>query len=100
MRGTATAALQGLKRPDLLQRSAYVNGAWLSKPETLSVIDLATGEELAQVAVCEASDVDDAVLCARAAFLRWRDMLPSERGEYLRAWATGMREMRKTWPSS
>ncbi|CAH2399460.1 NAD-dependent succinate-semialdehyde dehydrogenase [Mesorhizobium escarrei] len=92
MKGSATAALNGLKRQDLLQKCAYVNGAWLSKGETISVVDPATGEELAQVAACEISDVDTAVNVARSAFQRWRDLLPSVRGEYLRKWAAGMRE--------
>ncbi|MER9587095.1 NAD-dependent succinate-semialdehyde dehydrogenase [Mesorhizobium sp. M0276] len=92
MRGAATTALLGLKRPDLLQRSGYVNGAWLSKSETLSVVDPATGDELAQVAACGVSDVDDAVHSARAAFLEWRGLLPLERGAYLRKWAIAMRE--------
>lgn len=92
MKGSATAALEGLKRLDLLQRGAYVNGAWLLKSETLAVVDPATSEELAQVAACEISDVDNAVHFARSAFLRWRDLLPSERGVYLRRWAAGMRE--------
>ncbi|RWN25179.1 MAG: NAD-dependent succinate-semialdehyde dehydrogenase [Mesorhizobium sp.] len=92
MEGTASAALEGLRRPDLLQKRSHVNGTWLSKPETLAVVDPATGEELAQVAACEMADVDDAVFFARTAFLRWRDKLPSERGAYLRMWATGMRE--------
>lgn len=92
MTGTAITALRELKRPDLLQRSGYVNGAWLSKPETLSVVDPATGDELAQVAACGVADVDDAVHFARAAFLQWRGLLPLERGAYLRKWAMGMRE--------
>ncbi|MCF6115212.1 MAG: NAD-dependent succinate-semialdehyde dehydrogenase [Mesorhizobium sp.] len=92
MRGTATTALQRLRRPDLLQECAYINGTWASKSESLAIVDPATGEALAQVAACKASDVDDAVLFARAAFLRWRDMLPPERGAYLRKWATGMRQ--------
>ncbi|MES0133119.1 NAD-dependent succinate-semialdehyde dehydrogenase [Mesorhizobium sp. M0029] len=92
MKGSATTALRGLKRQDLLQKSAYVKGAWLSKVGTLPVVDPATGEELAQVAACEMSDVDTAVNFARTAFLRWRDVLPSERGTYLRKWAAGMRE--------
>ncbi|TIV10454.1 MAG: aldehyde dehydrogenase family protein, partial [Mesorhizobium sp.] len=90
MKGSTT--LKGLKRPDLLQKCAYVNGAWLSKVETIPVVDPATGEELAQVAACEISDVDTAVNVARSAFQRWRDVLPSVRGEYLRKWAAGMRE--------
>lgn len=92
MKGTASAVLEGLKRPDLLQGYANVNGAWLSKPETLPVVDPATGEELAQVAACEMADADDAVFFARRAFLQWRDKLPSERGAYLRKWAKGMRD--------
>ncbi|MER9702571.1 NAD-dependent succinate-semialdehyde dehydrogenase [Mesorhizobium sp. M0146] len=92
MKGSAAAALKGLKRQELLQNRAYVNGAWLSKIETLSVVDPATSEELAQVSACERSDVDDAVSVAKTAFLSWRDVLPSERGAYLRRWATGMRE--------
>lgn len=92
MRGLASAALERLKRQDLLQKCAYVNGAWLSKVETISVVDPASGEELAQVAACEISDVDTAVNFARSAFQQWRDVIPSERGAYLRKWAAGMRE--------
>ncbi|MER8563376.1 NAD-dependent succinate-semialdehyde dehydrogenase [Mesorhizobium sp. M0578] len=92
MKGVASSALEGLKRRDLLQTHAYVNGAWLSKQQTLAVLDPATGEELAQVAACSVSDVDDAVTFARTAFLHWRDLLPSERGAYLRKWAAGMRQ--------
>ncbi|MER9484142.1 NAD-dependent succinate-semialdehyde dehydrogenase [Mesorhizobium sp. M0494] len=92
MKGSATAALERLSRPDLLQERAYVNGSWLSKPERLAVVDPANGEQLTQVAACEVCDVDNAVYFARAAFLRWRDILPAERGAYLRKWAAGMRE--------
>nr|WP_245448893.1 aldehyde dehydrogenase family protein [Phyllobacterium sophorae] len=80
MRGTSITALRGLKRPDLLRGSAYVKGAWFSKPDTLSVFDPANGDELAEVAACGDSDVDDAVNFARAAFLQWREMLPSQHG--------------------
>ncbi|RWK62746.1 NAD-dependent succinate-semialdehyde dehydrogenase [Mesorhizobium sp.] len=91
MKGSATAALKGLKRPDLLQRGSYLSGTWLSKPETLTVVDPATSEELAQVAACEPCDVDNAVYFAKTAFSRWRDLLPSERGAFLRRWAIAMR---------
>ncbi|MER8773020.1 NAD-dependent succinate-semialdehyde dehydrogenase [Mesorhizobium sp. M0960] len=92
MRGTSIAALRRLKRPDLLRGSAYVKGAWLSRPDTISVFDPANGDELAQVAACVDSDIDDAVLFSRAAFLQWRDMLPLERGVVLRKWAISIRE--------
>ncbi|TIX82578.1 MAG: aldehyde dehydrogenase family protein, partial [Mesorhizobium sp.] len=92
MKGTATAALKELKRQDLLQKCAYVNGAWLSKAETILVVDPATGQDLAHVAACEVSDVDDAVSFARTAFEHWRNVLPWERGACLRRWAAGIRE--------
>ncbi|TIM82895.1 NAD-dependent succinate-semialdehyde dehydrogenase [Mesorhizobium sp.] len=92
MEGLAIAALKRLKRHDLMQKRAYVNGAWLTKIEAISVIDPATGEELAQVAACEISDVDTAVNVARSAFQQWRDVIPSERGACLRKWAASMRE--------
>ncbi|MER8899624.1 NAD-dependent succinate-semialdehyde dehydrogenase [Mesorhizobium sp. M0676] len=92
MKGLARAALASLKRPDLLQTRPHLNGVWISKLEALAVVDPATGEELTRVAACEPSDVDNAVSVARTAFGRWRDVLPSERGAYLRRWAAGMRE--------
>ncbi|RWF89916.1 MAG: NAD-dependent succinate-semialdehyde dehydrogenase [Mesorhizobium sp.] len=92
MKGLASAALASLRRPDLVQGRAHVNGTWISKPERLSVVDPATGEGLVEVAACERSDVDDAVSAAKGAFLSWRDVVPSERGAYLRRWAAGMRE--------
>ncbi|RWE19239.1 MAG: NAD-dependent succinate-semialdehyde dehydrogenase [Mesorhizobium sp.] len=92
MQGLAKAASASLRRSDLWQTRAHVDGAWLSKSEKLSVVDPATGEELARVAACDLPDVDDAVCVARSAFMRWRDVLPSERGAHLRRWAAGMRE--------
>ncbi|TKB06745.1 MAG: aldehyde dehydrogenase, partial [Mesorhizobium sp.] len=80
MKGTATAALKALERQDLLQTCAYLNGAWLSKSETILVVDPATGQQLAQVAACDVSDVDNAVSIARTAFEQWRKVLPSDRG--------------------
>ncbi|TIS87410.1 MAG: aldehyde dehydrogenase, partial [Mesorhizobium sp.] len=76
MKGIARAALKGVKRPDLLQTRAYLKGDWLSKQQTIAVLDPATGEELAQVAACSVSDVDEAVSFARTTFLGWRDVLP------------------------
>ncbi|RWF84095.1 MAG: NAD-dependent succinate-semialdehyde dehydrogenase [Mesorhizobium sp.] len=92
MKGLASAALTSLRRPDLVQSRAHVSGTWISKSEGLAVVDPATGEGLAEVAACQRSDVDDAVSAAKAAFLSWRDVIPSERGAYLRRWAAGMRE--------
>src|SRR3989442_14283666 len=43
----------------------------------------ATGEKIAEVARGDSADVDAAVAAARAAFARWRDRRPIERGRIL-----------------
>jgi len=60
--------------------------------EILSVIDPATGEQIADVAACSLEDADATVEAARNAFLDWRDKLPIERGQVLRAWGRLMRD--------
>lgn len=91
MRGLASTALKNLQRPDLIERRAFLNGAWVQRGETLGVIDPATGECLLDVAACSLQDADSAVHIARNAFLDWRDRLPVERGQILRAWGELMR---------
>ncbi|CCF21633.1 Succinate-semialdehyde dehydrogenase [NADP+] [Pseudorhizobium banfieldiae] len=92
MEGIAIAALKNLRRPDLLESRAFLNGEWMERRETLHVIDPATQEPLADVAACSLQDADAAVETARRAFLDWRDRLPAARGEILRTWARLMRE--------
>nr|CAD6601995.1 NAD-dependent succinate-semialdehyde dehydrogenase [Rhizobium sp. TCK] len=92
MEGIAIAALKNLRRPDLLESRAFLNGEWMERRETLRVIDPATQEPLADVAACSLQDADAAVETARRAFLDWRDRLPAARGEILRTWARLMRE--------
>ncbi|RUV92707.1 NAD-dependent succinate-semialdehyde dehydrogenase [Mesorhizobium sp.] len=88
----AAVALRNLKRPDLLETRAFLNGDWISKSRRLPIVDPATGYEIAEVAACGAPDVDRAVDFAINSFLAWRDLLPVERGGYLRTWAASMRE--------
>lgn len=92
MEGIAIAALKNLRRPDLLESRAFLNGEWMERRETLRVIDPATQEPLADVAACSLQDADAAVETARRVFLDWRDRLPAARGEILRTWARLMRE--------
>ena len=64
-----------------------IGGQWQSSAKTFATINPATGEELTQVAVASAQDVDAAVQAARKAFddLQgpWRKMSASERGRIL-----------------
>jgi malonate-semialdehyde dehydrogenase (acetylating)/methylmalonate-semialdehyde dehydrogenase len=59
----------------------YVGGAWTDAEasETLDVTNPATGEQLAQVPLSNAADIDRAVAAARTAFPEWRKTPPLER---------------------
>lgn len=92
MTGIASTALKSLQQPGLLEHRAFFGGVWVERAETLSVTDPATDEHLADVAACSLDDADDAVEAAVRAFPKWRDMLPLERGQILRAWAKLMRD--------
>jgi aspartate-semialdehyde dehydrogenase len=92
MKGIAKAALKSLRRPDLLEHRAFLDGAWIARADTLQVTDPATAEHLADVAACSLEDADAAVQAATRAFQTWRDTLPLARGQVLRTWAKLMRE--------
>src|SRR3984893_9044009 len=61
----------------------FIGGEWVEakSKERISVVDPATGREIASVVDASAADVDRAVAAARAAFDKgpWRDMLPGDR---------------------
>lgn len=92
MKGIASAALKNLHRPDLIEHRAFLDGAWVAHDNWLSVIDPATGEHLVDVTSCPLDDVDVAIGAAGRAFPDWRERLPVERGDILRAWSRLMRE--------
>jgi len=62
--------------------------------DTLTAIDPATAEPLAEVAAGKAADVDRAVESAREAFEDWRTVDPAERGRILHRIAERIREER------
>lgn len=90
MKELALQHLRALKRADFLLGDAFVADRWLAGASRASVVDPATGEAIASVAMCEAADVDTALDAAAAAFTHWRERLPAERGELLRALASAM----------
>ncbi len=92
MKAIAGVALKSLRRPDLVEHRALLDGQWIERRETLVVTDPANGEPLLDVCACTEDDVEVAVEAAGRAFATWRDMLPVERGDILRAWGRLMRD--------
>lgn len=70
-----------------LPANAFIDGAFVpaKSGKTFISTNPATGEKLADIAACDASDVDHAVAKAREAFEdgRWRQLAPAERKEIL-----------------
>ncbi len=68
-------------------RKMLINGRWLDaiSGKTFPTYDPSTGEVLATIAEGEASDINEAVKAARAAFDKgpWRKMTASERGRLI-----------------
>lgn len=73
--------------PEPVRTLAYLDGAFVpaASGATFESIDPATGKKLADIAACDAEDVDRAVASARAAFESgvWSRKHPSERREVL-----------------
>jgi aldehyde dehydrogenase (NAD+) len=64
----------------------YIGGRWVSSTggQTFATVNPATEEELAQVAVGTAEDVDRAVAAAREAYEKyWRPLRPADRAKYV-----------------
>jgi acyl-CoA reductase-like NAD-dependent aldehyde dehydrogenase len=63
----------------------YINGVWKASNNgrTFPTYNPATSEVLAQVARSDASDFDEAVAAARAAFPLWDQMRPHKRGNLM-----------------
>ncbi|SDG63097.1 aldehyde dehydrogenase (NAD+) [Planococcus glaciei] len=63
----------------------YVNGQWRDNPDAkfTAVLNPANGEELAQVPLSTAKEVDEAVLAAKAAQKKWAKVPAPKRADYL-----------------
>ncbi len=92
MKAIASEALKNLRRPELLEHRAFLDGVWVTRRETLGVVDPGSGEHLIDVSCASLEDADAAVEAAGRAFLNWRDWRPVERGDILRAWGRLMRD--------
>ncbi|MGL3104600.1 NAD-dependent succinate-semialdehyde dehydrogenase [Bradyrhizobium sp. BR 1432] len=90
--GVAASHLQSLSRRDFVAGSALIDGRWIARELRDVVVDPATGEEIADVARCDAVDMNSAIAAAERSFSAWRGLLPAKRGAILRSWASLMRE--------
>jgi succinate-semialdehyde dehydrogenase/glutarate-semialdehyde dehydrogenase len=72
----------------------YIDGAWRNGHgnQTLDVVDPATGQKHAQVAVAEIADLEDACAAAAKGFRQWRATSAYERCKLMRKAATLIRE--------
>ncbi|MCK1315917.1 NAD-dependent succinate-semialdehyde dehydrogenase [Bradyrhizobium sp. 23] len=86
--GLAKQYLRNLRRRDFLAGAALIDGCWVSSQHTDVVVDPATGDEIADVARCNAADMSRAIAAAEQAFPKWRALLPARRGAILRSWAS------------
>jgi malonate-semialdehyde dehydrogenase (acetylating) / methylmalonate-semialdehyde dehydrogenase len=71
----------GVAAPPIIRIPNYINGQWTESPssEWRDVPNPATGEVLAQVPLADASEVNQAVEAAAAAFPEWRRTPPEDR---------------------
>jgi succinate-semialdehyde dehydrogenase/glutarate-semialdehyde dehydrogenase len=69
---------------DRVPKGLFIDGDWLSTPDTVAVEDPSTGEVLAEVADATEQDALAALAAADGAQSRWAATAPRERGEILR----------------
>lgn len=77
-----------LSDQSLLKTQAYINGEWVNSGnnEFFPVINPATGETIADVAGCGATEARMAIECAEKAQREWRAKTGKERANLLRKW--------------
>jgi succinate-semialdehyde dehydrogenase/glutarate-semialdehyde dehydrogenase len=77
-----------LKDKTLLKQDLFINGKWTagSLGERKEVINPATGEVVARVAMASPEDVNDAIATSDLAFKEWSKKTALERAKILRTW--------------
>ncbi|MCB1519986.1 MAG: NAD-dependent succinate-semialdehyde dehydrogenase [Hyphomicrobiaceae bacterium] len=74
-----------MDRIGLLRGQSYIDGAWTG-PQTASVRDKATGEEIIKVAALGAAETRQAIEAAHRALPAWSKRLAKDRSAILRRW--------------
>ncbi|KAG7671706.1 hypothetical protein Ndes2526B_g07405 [Nannochloris sp. 'desiccata'] len=77
---------QLLNDKSLLQSGAHIGGDWLHSSSTFEVHNPATGQPIASVSDCGASETDAAISAAAAAFPAWAARPAKDRSAILRRW--------------
>ena len=75
-----------LSDPQLLQRSPFIDGQWITEDRTFPVVNPATGAEIAQVGDGSPALVEQAVTAASRALPGWSRRSAYERADILRQW--------------
>ncbi len=72
----------------LLKTDAYIGGQWLpaDSGETVSVINPASGETIAEIAKCGSAETQRAIECAATAQQSWKQYTAADRASLLRNW--------------
>jgi succinate-semialdehyde dehydrogenase / glutarate-semialdehyde dehydrogenase len=69
----------------------YIGGRWRRTPETMPILNPATGQPIGAVPVASRADLDDAVAAATAGFRIWSETAPAKRAEIMLRAAALMR---------
>ncbi len=79
---------------DVVYNKAYINGRWVDSEteHTFAVNNPANGSQITEVPDCSKEEAFYAIESAYQAFQLWRELLPLERSNILRAWAMLIRE--------
>ncbi len=75
-----------LNYPELYKTASYINGKWLNVDKTFPVYNPYDGNEIAQVADCDAEDAKAAIRAADEAFKVWSNYSASKRSRILKKW--------------
>jgi succinate-semialdehyde dehydrogenase/glutarate-semialdehyde dehydrogenase len=75
-----------LQHPNLLRTQAFINGEWVSGDTQFEVLDPATGQILAHVANLGATETEQAIAAANAAWPAWRKMPAKARAAIMMKW--------------
>ncbi|MFV5212594.1 NAD-dependent succinate-semialdehyde dehydrogenase [Azonexus caeni] len=77
-----------LQNPTLLRTANLIDGLWVGADDgaTLSVVDPASGERIAEVPCCGAAETQRAIAAADAALPAWRALTARRRGQLLQNW--------------
>ncbi|ODQ82003.1 hypothetical protein BABINDRAFT_160215 [Babjeviella inositovora NRRL Y-12698] len=81
--GSFRRALHSLRNPGLLQTQGFINGQWVTGASQFTVLNPATGQELAQVACMTDLNVESAIDAATQAFTTYKHTTARMRSDFL-----------------